>query len=76
MNLRIPAYALAFILNDIVLVVLWSLACVENIGNIALTVSFGIFLINDTYTFICWTRRRKRQITNSEEVPEPSPEEE
>ena len=76
MNLRIPAYALAFILNDIVLVVLWSLACVENIGNIALTVSFGIFLINDTYTFICWTRRRKRQLANSEEKPEPPPEEE
>lgn len=62
MNLRIPAYALAFILNDVVLVVLWSLACVQNIGNIALTVSFGIFLINDTYTFICWTRRKKKQL--------------
>lgn len=70
MSLRIPAYALAFILNDIVLVILWSLACVENIGYLALTVSFGIFLINDTYTFICWTRRRKKQLE------EPQPKEE
>ncbi len=60
MSLRIPAYAIAFIFNDIVLVVLWSLACVENIGYLSLVVSFGIFLINDTYTFICWTKRKRR----------------
>ncbi|MDE7082141.1 MAG: nicotinamide riboside transporter PnuC [Clostridia bacterium] len=60
MALRIPAYAIAFIFNDIVLIVLWSLACTENLGYLPLAVSFGIFLINDTYTFICWTKRKKR----------------
>ncbi|MBD5583506.1 MAG: nicotinamide mononucleotide transporter [Clostridia bacterium] len=61
MALRLPAYALAFILNDIVLVVLWSLACVQNISYLAVTVCFGIFLINDSYTFICWTKRKATQ---------------
>lgn len=75
MTLRIPAYALAFILNDIVLVVLWSLACVQDIGYISLAVSFGIFLINDTYTFICWTKR-KRRAQKAEKTPAEAPPEE
>lgn len=69
MVLRVPAYAVAFIFNDIVLIVLWSLACVQDIGYLALAVSFGIFLINDTYTFICWTKR-KRQAQESTPPPE------
>ena len=63
MILRIPAYALAFIVNDIVLIVLWSMACVGNLGYLSLVVCFSIFLINDTYTFICWTKRKKQQET-------------
>ena len=59
MILRVPAYAIAYIFNDIVLIVLWSLACVQDIGYLALAVSFGMFLINDTYTFICWTKRKR-----------------
>lgn len=61
MILRVPAYALAFILNDIVLIVLWSTASVGNLGYLSLVVCFSIFLINDTYTFICWTRRKRAQ---------------
>ena len=66
MILRVPAYAIAFIFNDIVLIVLWSLACVQDIGYLALAITFGIFLINDTYTFICWTKRKKRTEENSD----------
>lgn len=61
MILRIPAYALAFILNDIVLITLWGTACATSLNYLALTVCFSIFLLNDTYTFICWTKRKKRQ---------------
>lgn len=61
MILRVPAYALAFVLNDIVLVVLWSLACAESPEYLSLAVCFSIFLLNDGYTFISWTRRRKKQ---------------
>ncbi len=61
MILRVPVYAIAFIFNDIVLIVLWSLACVQDIGCLSLAVTFGIFLINDSYTFICWTKRKRRE---------------
>lgn len=61
MSLRVPQYALAFILNDIVLIVLWSMACVQSLNYLALVVCFSIFLINDTYTFICWTKRKSKQ---------------
>lgn len=61
MILRIPAYALAFILNDLVLITLWGVACATSLDYLSLTVCFSIFLLNDTYTFICWTKRKKRQ---------------
>ena len=64
MILRVPAYALAFILNDIVLIVLWSMALAQQLNYLSLVVCFSIFLLNDTYTFICWTKRKKRQETN------------
>lgn len=60
MTLRIPQYALAFVLNDVVMIVLWSMALTQNIGYISLVVCFSIFLINDTYTFISWFRRSKK----------------
>lgn len=60
MTLRIPQYALAFILNDIVMIVLWSMALAQDIGYISLVVCFSIFLINDTYTFISWIKRSKK----------------
>lgn len=62
MILRLPVYALAFILNDIVLIVLWSLACTKSLNYLALVTCFSIFLLNDTYTFISWTRRKKKQL--------------
>lgn len=70
MVLRVPAYALAFILNDIVLIVLWSTACVNDLGFLSLVVCFSIFLINDTYTFICWTLRKKAQETSQTQSKE------
>ncbi len=75
MTLRIPAYALVFILNDIVLIVLWSMACANDLNHLALVVCFSIFLINDTYTFICWTRRKARQDRKFNEQPDPLTEE-
>lgn len=61
MILRIPCYAVAFIFNDVVLIVLWSLACMQSLNYVSLVVCFSIFLINDTYTFISWTKRAKKQ---------------
>lgn len=65
MCLRLPQYALAFILNDIVMIVLWSLALSNNINYISLVVCFSIFLLNDTYTAISWLRRAKNERTQN-----------
>ena len=74
MILRVPAYALAFIFNDIVLIVLWSLACVQSLDYLSLVVCFSIFLINDSYTFISWTKRKIAQ-RNSAPPQETQPQE-
>ncbi|MDE6585415.1 MAG: nicotinamide riboside transporter PnuC [Clostridia bacterium] len=66
MILRLPAYALAFILNDIVLIVLWTMACLTSISYLSLAVCFSIFLINDVYTFISWIKRKKIQNAESQ----------
>ena len=63
MSLRIPQYALAFILNDIVMIVLWSLTLAESIDHISLVVCFSIFLVNDGYTFISWLKRQRADNT-------------
>ena len=49
-------YALAYAANDVVLIVLWTLAAMENTAYISVDVCFVIFLINDLYGFINWKR--------------------
>lgn len=58
---RSPYYAAAYILNDIVLIVLWSLAVKDDIGYISTLACFIAFLVNDAYGFINWMRMRARQ---------------
>lgn len=58
---RSPYYALAYALNDIVLIVLWILASVDEIRYISMSVCFIAFLINDIYGFTNWQRMKKRQ---------------
>ncbi len=58
---RSPYYALCYALNDIVLIVLWSLAAMENSEYIALIVCFSVFLVNDIYGLYSWSKMRKRQ---------------
>ncbi|MBR3875847.1 MAG: nicotinamide mononucleotide transporter, partial [Clostridia bacterium] len=45
--LRSPYYALFYGANDIVLIILWVLACTVNIGYLPMVICFIIFLIND-----------------------------
>lgn len=54
-------FPLAYALNDIVLIILWILASVENSSYISVVVCFVIFLINDIYGFISWKNRNKKQ---------------
>ena len=58
---RIPLYAVAYALNDIVLVVLWVLASFTSLTYLTLTVCFAVFFINDIYSFINWRRMEKLQ---------------
>lgn len=55
--LRSSYYALGYAANDIVLIVLWTLASLENPAYIPVVVNFTIFFFNDMYGFISWKRR-------------------
>lgn len=58
---RSPFFALAYAANDIVLIVLWVLASVENAKYISVAVCFGAFFANDLYGFVNWRKMKKRQ---------------
>ena len=58
---RSPYFALAYAANDIVLILLWTLAGVSDIRYISVVVCFAAFLVNDIYGFISWQRMKKRQ---------------
>lgn len=62
--LRSPYYALGYVLNDIVLVVLWSAALVYDFSYLSVVVLFSVFLINDVHGFISWQKMEKRQNAN------------
>ena len=55
--LRSSYYALGYAANDLVLIVLWTLASLENPAYIPVVVNFTIFFFNDMYGFISWKRR-------------------
>lgn len=55
--LRTSYYALGYASNDIVLIVLWVLASVDNPAYIPVAVNFVIFFFNDMYGFISWKKR-------------------
>ena len=55
--LRSSYYALGYAANDIVLIVLWVLASIENPAYIPVAVNFTIFFFNDMYGFVCWNKK-------------------
>ena len=62
--LRSPFYALGYAVNDIVLIVLWTLATVENINYLPMILCFVMFLANDLYGFYNWKRMQSRQVND------------
>ena len=58
---RSPYYAVAYSLNDIVLICLWLLAGMVEKRYYSVVVCFIIFLINDIYGFVSWKRMEVRQ---------------
>ncbi len=59
--LRSSYYAVGYAANDVVLIVLWGLASMENPAYIPVVVNFVIFFINDMYGFVSWRRREVLQ---------------
>ena len=59
--LRSSYYALGYAANDVVLIVLWVLASMENPGYVPVVVNFCIFLFSDLYGFISWKKRERNQ---------------
>lgn len=59
--LRSPYYALAYSLNDVVLIALWGIATANDVSNLPTLMCFVVFLANDVYGFVNWKRMQKKQ---------------
>lgn len=58
---RSPYFALAYAVNDIVLIVLWIMATVTDISYLSVTICFSVLFVSDIDGFINWLKIRKRQ---------------
>ena len=58
---RSPYFALAYALNDIVLIILWTLAVFDDVTYVSVIICFAVFLVNDLHGFIKWKRMEARQ---------------
>lgn len=58
---RSAFFALAYAMNDAVLIVLWAMAVSRDISSLSVLICFVMFLINDIYGFISWLQMKKRQ---------------
>lgn len=54
-------YAVAYAANDVVLIILWVLAAIENFEYFPMIICFAMFFVNDMYGFASWKKREKRQ---------------
>ena len=54
-------YALGYVANDIVLIILWILASISSKEYVSVVICFIFFLINDLYGFINWNKLYKNQ---------------
>lgn len=59
--LRNSYYAVAYGANDVILIILWVLASIEDVSYLPMVVCFLAFLVNDTYAFVSWKRRERSQ---------------
>ena len=61
---RSPYFAFVYAINDLVLIVLWTLATLTDINYVSVLICFIVFFINDIYGFISWLRMEKLQKNN------------
>lgn len=58
---RSQYYAIAYAANDVVLIILWTMASFADTSYISVIICFVMFLINDIYGFINWNKMYIRQ---------------
>ena len=61
---RSPYFAFVYAINDLVLIVLWTLATLTDINYVSVLTCFIVFFINDIYGFISWLKMEKLQKNN------------
>ncbi len=54
-------YAIGYGFNDIVLIIMWSMASAQDIKYLPMVVCFVAFFAMDAYGFVNWTSMKKRQ---------------
>ena len=63
-------YAIFYSLNDVVLIVMWSMASYENITYLPMVICFIAFFVMDIYGFINWSIMNKKQTAGENDVSE------
>ncbi|MBP3919255.1 MAG: nicotinamide mononucleotide transporter [Clostridia bacterium] len=58
---RSAFYAVGYAANDVILIVLWTLATLSDLSYLSVVICFILFLVNDIYGFISWRKIQKRQ---------------
>ncbi len=61
---RSPYFALAYAMNDLVLIILWVLASITDISYLSVVICFIVFFVNDMYGFINWKNMERKQNIN------------
>ncbi len=64
---RSPYFALGYAANDIVLIILWTLASLHDSAYLSVVICFAAFLTNDVYAFFNWKKIAKRQAVNDKQ---------
>ncbi|MDE6435636.1 MAG: nicotinamide riboside transporter PnuC [Lachnospiraceae bacterium] len=62
---RSPFYAIGYAANDVVLIILWILATLSDRSYLSVVICFVMFLANDIYGFINWSKMQKSQEANN-----------
>lgn len=58
---RSQYFAIAYAANDVVLIILWTMASFVDTSYISVIICFVMFLINDIYGFLNWNKMYRRQ---------------
>ncbi len=59
---RSELFSLGYAANDVILIILWSLASLQSREYICMVICFSAFLANDTYAYFSWLNIKKRQM--------------